>query len=69
MKRIFSGILVCWLLAGIQTIKAQPFLDPIFENPQIQEENRMPMRAAYFPFESTSVMQKGKESSERRLEI
>lgn len=69
MKRIFSGIVVCWLLSGIQTAKAQPFLDPIFENPQIQEEKRMPMRASYFPFENTMAVQKGKESSERFLNL
>lgn len=28
------------------------FLDPYFENPAVQEINRMPMRATYFPFES-----------------
>lgn len=69
MKRIFSGLIVCWLMAGMQTIKAQPFLDPIFENPQIQEENRMPMRASYFPFENTGAVQKGKESSARFLTL
>lgn len=36
----------------------QPFLDPIFENPAVQEVNRMPMRSHYLPFESIEKAQK-----------
>jgi len=38
---------------------AQPFLDKLFENPSIQEINRMPMRASYFPFESEELAKVG----------
>ncbi len=69
MKSLITGSLICWFFAQSPTISAQPYLDPIFENPAIQEENRMPMRAAYFPFESTSVVQKEKESSSRFLTL
>jgi len=48
---------------------AQPYLDPIFENPTIQEENRMPMRAAYFPFENLTAAKAGKEQSSRFLSL
>ncbi|HEY6976362.1 MAG TPA: sugar-binding domain-containing protein, partial [Chitinophagaceae bacterium] len=36
---------------------AQPHLDSLFENPAIQEINRMPMRASYFPFETVTLAQ------------
>ncbi|MFD2036953.1 glycoside hydrolase family 2 TIM barrel-domain containing protein [Belliella marina] len=43
--------------------------DPIFENPSIQEENRLPMRASYFPFESQATANTGRESSSRFLDL
>jgi len=44
--------------AFVQTI-AQPKLDPLFENPAIQEINRMPMRASYFPYENETLAKGG----------
>lgn len=44
--------------AFVQTI-AQPKLDPLFENPAIQEINRMPMRASYFPYENEVLARSG----------
>jgi beta-galactosidase len=34
-------------------------LDKLFENPAIQEINRMPMRASYFPYENTALAKAG----------
>lgn len=47
-----------------------PQADPIFENPSVQEENRLPMRATYFAFESSTLAQQGnKEASSRFLNL
>ncbi|MFN8254561.1 MAG: glycoside hydrolase family 2 TIM barrel-domain containing protein [Bacteroidales bacterium] len=47
---------------------SQPNLDKLFENPAIQEINRMPMRASYFPFENEDLSFDGlKEKSSRIL--
>ena len=46
-------------LASFVFAAAQPHLDSLFENPAIQEINRMPMRAAYFPYETVALAQKG----------
>ena len=46
------------LLATIST-KAQPHLDSLFENPAIQEINRMPMRSNYFPYENETLAKTG----------
>ncbi len=42
-------------------------LDSIFENPAVQEINRMPMRASYFPFESVAKAQKGVQQTSKRF--
>ncbi len=41
------------------TASAQVQLDPLFENPAIQEINRMAMRANYFPYENETLATKG----------
>lgn len=38
---------------------AQPRLDNLFENPAIQEINRMPMRSNYFPYENEMLAKSG----------
>lgn len=38
---------------------AQPHLDSLFENPAIQEINRLPMRASYFAYESDALSKSG----------
>ncbi len=53
MKKYF---LVTILIFCGKNIRAQQ-LDSIFENPAIQEINRLPMRASYFPFEEVSKAQ------------
>lgn len=52
-----------------QQVQAQPYLDPVFENPALQEENRMPMRSAYFPYESIAAVPKGREQSARFVSL
>ena len=53
---IFS-LLLCFF-SFVQTF-AQPRLDSLFENPAIQEINRMPMRANYFPYETAALAKAG----------
>ena len=38
---------------------SQPHLDSLFENPAIQEINRMPMRASYFAYENSKLAAAG----------
>ncbi len=45
---------------------AQPQLDPLFENPAIQEINRMPMRANYFPYENEALAASGDTAKSSR---
>lgn len=64
-----------YILAAIlcgQTLLAQqsPYLDEVFENPAVQEVNRLPMRASYFPFENQQKAKNNqKEASERFLSL
>ena len=41
--------------------------DPIFENPNVQEENRLPMRSSYFPFENEELAKKNDKSASERF--
>lgn len=41
--------------------------DPVFENPDLQEENRLPMRASYFPFETRALAEKNDKSASTRF--
>lgn len=44
--------------------------DPVFENPAIQEENRLPMRAYYLPFESKeAALANRMENSSRYMSL
>lgn len=40
---------------------------PIFENPKVQEENRLPMRSAYFPYENAELANKNVKSESDRF--
>src|SRR5439155_8447363 len=51
-------LLMFVLFFTMLTAVAQPHLDSLFENPAIQEINRMPMRASYFPYETVALAQK-----------
>src|SRR6266487_4581582 len=46
---------------------AQQHLDSLFENPSIQEINRMPMRASYFPYETVALAQKKDTTHSQRF--
>ncbi|MCU0373850.1 MAG: DUF4981 domain-containing protein [Chitinophagaceae bacterium] len=63
----FAAVLGLCFAMGLKNAAAQPKLDPIFENPAIQEENRMPMRAAYFPYEDEAKAAAGKKESSSRF--
>src|SRR5436190_5977708 len=47
-------LFLVFLCTTVQSI-AQIHLDSLFENPGIQEINRMPMRASYFPYETETL--------------
>ncbi|QEC70124.1 DUF4981 domain-containing protein [Panacibacter ginsenosidivorans] len=54
MKSILlPGLLPAFFCLSVQTFAQQ--LDSLFENPAIQEINRMPMRANYFPYENAEL--------------
>jgi len=58
---------MCFLfLTSFACAIAQPHLDSLFENPAIQEINRMPMRASYFPYETVALAQKGDTANSSR---
>ena len=59
-------LLVTILLFCGKNIRAQQ-LDSIFENPAIQEINRLPMRASYFPFEEVNKAQTGNLTTSTRF--
>jgi len=60
--------LACFIGVSATKITAQPHLDSLFENPAIQEINRMPMRANYFPYENEALAKTGDTAhSERYL--
>ena len=63
MKKYF---LVTILIFCGKNIRAQQ-LDSIFENPAIQEINRLPMRASYFPFEEVNKAQTGNPATSTRF--
>lgn len=68
-QQLSSGLLLFFLCVNyINAQDREP--DPIFENPNMQAENRLPMRAAYFPFEDKNLAKKGaKKESDRFLDL
>jgi beta-galactosidase len=59
--------LLMLLMRPFCAIFSQPYLDPVFENPTIQEVNRMPMRAAYFPYEDQEKASAGEMNGSSRF--
>lgn len=58
---------LCFLFLAISFFAAaQPHLDSLFENPALQEINRMPMRASYFPYETVALAQKNDTANSQR---
>lgn len=64
MKKRFISLSVLCLL---QTINAQTNPDPIFENPAIQQENRLPMRAYYFAYENNALSSENDRAKSNRF--
>ncbi|UZH56732.1 DUF4981 domain-containing protein [Salinimicrobium tongyeongense] len=66
-----TSTIILAFFAVFQLVKAQDREpDPIFENPNVQAENRLPMRAAYFPFENKILAQeRNREQSNRFLDL
>ena len=48
------------------SVAAQVQLDPLFENPAVQEINRLPMRTNYFPYENEAFAAKGDTAKSSR---
>ncbi|GGF18254.1 glycoside hydrolase family 2 TIM barrel-domain containing protein [Echinicola rosea] len=66
MKSIITSVfcaLVCVTQLSAQNRKA----DPIFENPNVQAENRLPMRSSYFPYENEALAEKGEKAASERF--
>ncbi|MBK6936331.1 MAG: beta-galactosidase [Chitinophagaceae bacterium] len=64
-EKIFSHRLQYISFLSLQSAAQQ--LDPIFENPAIQEINRLQMRAAYFPYENASLARTAEKSGSARF--
>ena len=74
MKRITFLASLLLLASGElfsqQNSTSKPYLDTIFENPAVQEINRMPMRSHYFAFENSEKAAKNDyKSSERYINL
>ncbi|WP_200976002.1 glycoside hydrolase family 2 TIM barrel-domain containing protein [Echinicola sp. 20G] len=69
MKSFFTTAL-CVMALVHNTFAQEKKADPIFENPNVQEENRLPMRSSYFPFENEQLAEANdKAASERFLDL
>lgn len=62
----YCSMLLFLQLLALQ-LNAQEKLDPIWENPAVQEINRMPMRAHYFPFEDAALAKKSDPAASSRF--
>lgn len=59
-----------WFVRDCRSTSSTAILDPVFENPSVQEDNRMPMKVNYFPYESLEKARSGnKESSIRFMSL
>ncbi|MGP2569562.1 glycoside hydrolase family 2 TIM barrel-domain containing protein [Ornithobacterium rhinotracheale] len=67
MKKMLIGLsFLCAMSMQAQQAE-KPYLDPYYENPAMQEENRLPMRATYFPYESVELAKKNDPSASSRF--
>lgn len=61
-----TTFLFSFLLTSVTGLAQQREPDPVFENPNVQAENRLPMRASYFAYETPELARADKkENSER----
>ena len=61
-KNLLAFVAVCISVS----VAAQVQLDPLFENPAVQEINRLPMRTNYFPYENEALAAKGDTAKSSR---
>lgn len=64
-----KSLILCLFQFIIFFSNAQVVLDPFFENPEVQELNRMPMRAAFFAFEKENIKKEDWQKSNRYIHL
>ena len=67
MKRVISKNLISILIILFTHVGISQSLDPILENPQVVEINKLPARATFFPYESMDLALKGQMKASSRL--
>ncbi len=67
MNRVISKSLTSILILIISYNGISQSLDPILENPQIVEINKLPARATFFPYESTDLALNGQMKASSRF--
>lgn len=65
LKKSFLSVFL-FLFCFSSLIAQQDDID-VFQNPKYQEENRLPMRASYFPFENEGLAIAGEKSNSKRF--
>ncbi|WP_289023945.1 glycoside hydrolase family 2 TIM barrel-domain containing protein [uncultured Salegentibacter sp.] len=65
LKRKFFAIVLA-VFCGANASAQKEEID-VFQNPNYQEENRLPMRSSYFPFENKELAQSGSKSASNRF--
>lgn len=59
-----------WFVRDCRSTSSTAIFGSVFENPSVQEDNRMPMKVNYFPYESLEKARSGnKESSIRFMSL
>lgn len=66
-KQIYLWLSVMFLITSLHLHGQQHQPDSIFENPAVQEINRLPMRAAYFPYENAKLAKEDDRSKSDRF--
>ncbi|GAB3651706.1 glycoside hydrolase family 2 TIM barrel-domain containing protein [Echinicola sediminis] len=66
MRSLLLTALCAWACIGYAVAQERE-ADPIFENPNVQEENRLPMRSSYFAFENAALAEKNDKSASERF--
>ncbi|GIZ14474.1 glycoside hydrolase family 2 TIM barrel-domain containing protein [Capnocytophaga catalasegens] len=70
IRALFFSFGSFFLVSSKFYAQTKSFLDSIFENPSVQEINRLPMRSHYFPFENSEKAQsKDYKSSNRYIDL
>lgn len=65
-----TSLLIIALTILVKAMGQEVIPDPVFENPSLQEEHRLPMRASYFAYENAVLAQKNnRHKSDRFLDL